>query len=120
MFTGMLSEEDKVRAYIDSVICAYLSRFEPFGIVPLEAAASGKPVIVSEGTPMANIVEKGRFGFSVKYFNINRLARTIAKVLNNEELLKDIGQNGRKFVFENYDWTNIITGLEKVYKDLAK
>ena len=90
LFTGLLSEEDKISAYVDSSICLYLGQFEPFGIVSLEAAACGVPVIVSEGTPMANIVEDGKFGFSTKYGDTKRLAEGIKKLLNDDNTLDEL------------------------------
>jgi len=119
VFTGMLSEKEKISAYVDSTICTYLRHYEPFGLVPLEAAACGTPVIVSFGTYMANVVDEGKFGFSVKYGDINELAEIMDKMLNYYELLRKMGQKGRKFVFENCDWANIVTKLEKVYEKVA-
>jgi len=40
----------------------------------------------------------------------------MGKTLNNDELLKEMGQRGRKFIFENCNWANIVTKLEKVYE----
>ncbi len=81
LFTGMLSEKEKVSAFVDSAVCCYLGQIEPFGIVTLEAAACGTPVIVSKGTPMATIVEAGKFGFQVKYGDINELVDAIRIIL---------------------------------------
>ena len=120
VFTGMLSEKEKISAYVDSTICTYLRRYEPFGLVPLEAAACGTPVIVSSGTYMANVVDEGKFGFSVKYGDINELAEIMGKMLNNDDLLSEMGQKGRKFVFENCNWVNIVTKLEKAYKEVVE
>ena len=120
VFTGMLPEKEKIRAYVDSTVCTYLRLWEPFGLVPLEAAACGTPSIVSSGTYMANVVDKGKFGFSVKYGDINELAEIMGKMLNNDELLREMGQRGRKFIFENCDWANIVAKLEKVYEEMIR
>ena len=120
LFTGILPEEDKVSAYVDSSICTYLSPFEPFGLVTLEVAACGTPVIISRGTHMARVVEERKFGFSVKYNDIYELAETMRKVLNDNDLLREMGQKGRKFVLENFNWTDIVVKLEKVYEDVVK
>jgi glycosyltransferase involved in cell wall biosynthesis len=120
LLAGLLSEEDKIAAYVDSAICAYLGPFEPFGLVTLEAAACGTPVIVSKESYMASIVDEGRFGFSVTYGDIYELAGIMAKILNNDDLSRSMGQKGRKFVFGNFDWTNIAVKLEDIYKDVVK
>ena len=118
LFTGLLSEKDKINAFVDSCLCAYLGQNEPFGIVTLESAASCTPVIVCEQTPMSDIVKDGDFGFSVKYGDINELAEIMHKMVNDENLLREMGRKGREFVFENYNWANIITKLEKIYEEL--
>jgi glycosyltransferase involved in cell wall biosynthesis len=65
------------------------------------------------------MVREGQFGFSVDYGDINGLAETMGKMLSNEKLLREIGQKGRKFVFENCDWDNIMTKFEKVYEEVS-
>jgi glycosyltransferase involved in cell wall biosynthesis len=119
LFTGTLSEEDKINAYADSTICTYLRHDEPFGLVPLEAAASYKPVIVADGTVMSEIVNRGGFGFSVRYGDNYKLAETMGKMLTDDELLREMGQRGRKYVFKNCDWANVVAKLEKVYEEIA-
>jgi len=116
LFTGMLSEHDKIPAFVDASLCAYLGPQEPFGIVSLEAAASGAPVIIAEGTEMANIVKQDGFGFSVKYGDIAELAEIVKKMLNNDDLLKEMGEKGRESVFGKFNWANIVTKFEKVYE----
>jgi glycosyltransferase involved in cell wall biosynthesis len=118
LFTGLLEGHDKKCVLVDSSFVVYPSSTEPFGLVALEAAASAKPVIVSNNTPMAEIIRKGRFGFSVKYGDVIELAENMHKMLNNDSLLKEIGREGRKFIFENYDLANIVTTLEKVYEEV--
>jgi glycosyltransferase involved in cell wall biosynthesis len=82
-FSGALSEKDKISAYVDSVFCAYLGQVEPFGLVPLEAAACGTPVIVSKGTYMAKIVDEGKFGFSVKFGDVDGAVSVMKKLLDD-------------------------------------
>lgn len=41
-------------------------------------------------------------------------------MLNNDKLLRDMGQRGRKFIFENCDWANIVTKLEEIYEEAIK
>jgi glycosyltransferase involved in cell wall biosynthesis len=120
VFSGMLPEKEKISAYVDSSMVVNVEPRNVFGLVPLEAAACSIPVIVSRGNAISSIVYQGRFGFSVKYGDINELAEIMGEMLGNDELLRKMGQNGRKFVFENCDWANIVTKLEKLYEGLAK
>jgi glycosyltransferase involved in cell wall biosynthesis len=113
----MLSENDKIKAYVDSSVCAYLSPYEPFGLVSLEAAACGTPVIVSAETPMSQIVNDGGFGFSVKYGDLNQLVKMLQIILNSDNLKGEMGQKGRRFVFNYFDWSKIIDKIEVIYNE---
>ena len=118
MFTGTLLEKEKVSAYVDSDIVVNVEPRNVFGLVPLESAACSTPVIVSKGNAISEIIRQGKFGFSVKYGDIYELAETMRKMLNDNNLLREMGQNGRKFVFENFNWTDIVVKFEKVYEEI--
>jgi glycosyltransferase involved in cell wall biosynthesis len=120
IFTGLLPEMDKIAAYVDSSLLAYLGPFEPYGLVPLEGAACEIPVVVAQGTPMSEIVNEGKFGFSVNYGNIEELAKVMHTVLCNECLQRDMGRSGRIFVLENFTWVNIVEKLEKIYDEAIR
>jgi glycosyltransferase involved in cell wall biosynthesis len=119
LFTGLLSSDLKVYAYVDSTICVCLSPFEPFGVVTLEAAVCGKPVIVSKESPIASVVEEAKFGIAVEFNRIDKLAEILDSHLKNTEALEIMGQRGRKFVFDNYRSSEIVHKLENVYEELG-
>lgn len=119
LFTGLISNKDKISAYVDSSICCYLNPNEPFGLVSLEAAVSKLPVVVSEGTPMSEIVNRGGFGFSIKYGDVLALVKIVETVLNDEKLANEMGKCGREYVFENFGWDTIIDKYEMLYVDIC-
>jgi glycosyltransferase involved in cell wall biosynthesis len=120
LFTGMLSEKEKISAYVDSSVCTYLGQFEAFGIVTLEAAACGTPVIVSKGTPMAKIVNDGKFGFQVKYGDINELVDAMQSILSDSKLAKEMSRNGRRYVKDNFSWSVISAQIEAIYSKILQ
>jgi len=120
LFTGLLSEKDKIKAYTDASIVAYLGPFEPYGLVSLEAAACETPVIVAQGTPMAEIVNRGKFGFSVNYGDIASLSKRMYELICDDVLREELGRRGRDFVFKNFSWSNIVTKIEKVYEEILR
>lgn len=119
LLTGPLFGVRKMEAYVDASIVTSLDSLKEivFLLVPLEAAACGTPVIVTEGNYIAELAEKGGFGSCVEYGDVSKLAGMFKEMLGNEGLLKKMGSKGRSFVLENYDWNNIIGMVEKVYKD---
>jgi glycosyltransferase involved in cell wall biosynthesis len=120
LLTGMLSKEDKISAFRDSDVCAYLNPIEPFGLVPLESAVSMTPVIVIDGTPMAKIVKEGEFGLTTNYGDVNALANIFKDILQDENFTQKMGICGRKYVSSNFNWSQIILKLEKMYEDVIK
>lgn len=115
-FTGGLSELEKVAAFVDSDIVVNVEPQNVFGLVPLEAAACSTPVIVSKGNAVSKIVSQGKFGFVVKYPDINELSAIIFHILENDQLQKEMGARGRAFIFKNYDWDRLVSKIEKVYE----
>lgn len=116
IFAGMLLESERIKAYVDSCVVVNVEPRNVFGLVPLEAVACQTPVIVSKGNAISETVSRGNFGFSVEYDDVNELARIMKEMLGDEVLLREMGQRGRRFVFENYNWANIVARLENVYK----
>ena len=55
-FTGFLDEADKSLLLHSAELCIIPSLYEPFGLVALEAMASGTPLIVSDTGGLAEIV----------------------------------------------------------------
>lgn len=115
IFTGLLSEDDKRSLLVDASLTVYLNPNEPYGLVSLESAASGTPVVVINGTPMADIVNSGNFGYTIEYNDIGRLSHLFEKVSSCSQELVQLGENGRKNVFKNYGWNSLVTKYESVY-----
>lgn len=120
LFTELLSVEDKISAYVDANIVVNVEPRNVFGLVPLESAACATPVIVSKDNAISEIIKEGEFGFSVEYGDIRELTSAITKLLSDNNLSSEMGQNGRRFVYRNFDWANIIVKIEDAYKDVAK
>jgi glycosyltransferase involved in cell wall biosynthesis len=120
LFTGLLSEKDKIRAYVDSDVVVNVEPLNVYGLVPLEAAACSAPVIVSKTNAISEVVLKGKFGFSVKYGDVISLASMLHRVLNDEELTENLGKNGRKYVLDNLGWDKIVEKYEQVYEKVTK
>jgi glycosyltransferase involved in cell wall biosynthesis len=118
LFTGLLSSNEKVSAYVDASIVVNVEPKNVYGLVPLEAAACSTPVIVSTGNAIFEIIEKGNFGFAVQYGDTTQLSNIMSRILNDPELRLIMGENGRKFVMQNFSWKKAIDKLEATYYDL--
>lgn len=86
-----------------------------------EAMMFGKPIIVSDGSSMANIVRNENCGFVVPYGDVKAIREAIVDLKNNPKLCEELGRNGMKAYKKTYSWEIMETRLINVYsKILAK
>lgn len=103
--------KDKYEFIRNSKFVVMPSRFEGQGIVALEAAAMGKPVIVSD-IPELDYVVKAGFGLSFRKGNYLDLREKIERMNKDDNLRKQFGENGIKYA-EKFLWDNIANQYEK-------
>jgi glycosyltransferase involved in cell wall biosynthesis len=117
VFTGSLDRKQVLAAINEAAVVVYASKQEGFPLVPLEAAIMGKPVIVSNH-PSMSFVKKGNFGLIIEYGNTIKLKEALETILNDSVLSMKLGENGRKFVKENFTWNVVSSRIEKVYSEI--
>lgn len=90
---------DIIGKYLESSIYIMSSRFEGFPMVLLEAMSCGLPCVSFDCPNGAkDIIEDGRNGFLVEYLNVNALAESICKLIEDESLRKMLGQTAKEDV----------------------
>jgi len=94
------------------------SDYESFGMVALEAMASGTPVIASEVGGLAFLVEDGKTGFLVPSRDPAALADRITRLLQNPEKQTYMRRESAE-VARRYAWSAIADQLLAVFDDVA-
>ncbi|ATW25509.1 glycosyltransferase [Candidatus Formimonas warabiya] len=116
-FIGPISHEDLVTYYRNASITIIPSFYESFGLVAVEAMASGCPVIASRTGGLADNVINGKTGFLVKPKDPEELAGAINKLLTDEQLRrhmkKEASIHGRQF-----SWLDIAWNMLSIYKEV--
>ena len=119
IFTGRVPY-DKVPLYMNaSDVCAapfIKERNERSGVSPLkiyEYGACGKAIVTSR-LPGLEFVEQYETGVLVQPDNAEELAEAIIKRLQDPELRKQMGENGRKYVIENHSWESVARRVAEV------
>lgn len=111
VFKGYVVEESKIELYRRSSIVVVPSIFgESFGIVAIEAMASGRPVIASSVGGLQEIVSDGKDGFLVRPNSFKELAEKITILLQDKDLHKRMAVHARAKAENMYSWKRI-TGL---------
>ena len=107
-----LDQPTLTQRYKDALFVAYAPYNEPFGLVPLEAMACGKPVVgVNEGGIRETVVDSYT-GFLVERDPL-RFGKAIQTLIADPALIEQYGQNGRRHVTENWSWERSVADLEK-------
>ncbi|MCU1454346.1 MAG: mshA [Acidimicrobiales bacterium] len=99
-------------------VCLVPSRSESFGLVALEAAACGTPVVASSVGGLRTLVEDGVTGFLVEGRDPSAFAAAVAKILDDGDLARALGDAGA-LGSRAYTWSTAAARLRRVYADLS-
>lgn len=113
IFTGYRSDMPDVMASLDILVSA--SYAEPFGRVIIEAMASGKPVIATNAGGVPEIVQDGVTGLLVPPKDYKSLANAMLKLLQDKELMKEMGDKGKKRAYELFDIRKNVEEIQSLY-----
>lgn len=117
---GWLDGEQLVNALCAADLFVMPSIQESFGLMAVEALACGTPVIVFEGTALPEVIKAPRGGLAVQAMNSESLAATILQLLNDDDLLMKMGQQGRQIAEEEYSFSLYAKRHFQLYKDVVE
>jgi glycosyltransferase involved in cell wall biosynthesis len=83
-----------------------------------EYMGAGLPVIASNLGESSGFVKEGDCGILVDPLNPAEVANAIIELMTDDAKAKDMGERGRKLVFEKYNWEKEGEELVKVYEKL--
>lgn len=83
-----------------------------------EAMMCRKPIIVNDGNTMADKVRKINCGLVVPYGDIRAIKEAIITLMENPELCKRLGENGREAYEKQYSWDIMESRIVEAYKML--
>src|SRR5207237_8017968 len=111
VMAGYVSPEELPRYYAScDIFCSPATGDESFGIVLLEAMASGKPIVATSIDGFREVVTHGREGLLVERKSRRQLEYALQTLINNAALRQEMGQAG-VVTAGRYDWER---GLEQV------
>jgi len=91
---------------------------EGLGTVLIEALINNCAVIAADVGGIPDIVKNGETGLLFPEKDVDSLAMSILKIIEDDELRKNLAKNGRRFVEENFSWESITDKYEAVYNSL--
>jgi glycosyltransferase involved in cell wall biosynthesis len=119
-FHGFVQREELARVYQTHDVLLFPSIWdEPFAAVPVEAMASGMPVIgtTAGGTPEA--VSNGETGLLVPPGDPHAMAESMTRLVSDPGFRWQLGQNAAQSAREKWDFNTYIDRLEKRYRQIS-
>jgi glycosyltransferase involved in cell wall biosynthesis len=119
-FAGYISDELRDRIYHRADVAVFPSLYEPFGIVALEAMASGTPVVVSDVGGLAEIVNDGETGLKFAPLDEEGLAMALIRILSDSRLANRLRFQALQVIKDRYNWDKITRLTSQVYFRLVR
>ena len=117
---GWISGYDKVNLLKEATIYILTSYNEGMPISILEAMAYKLPIISTKIGGIPQLIDNGVEGFLVDAGDILGLENSINKLLESEELRKNMGENSFKKVEKDFNLVKNIEKLKSIYKSLIE
>ncbi|MBE0425198.1 MAG: glycosyltransferase family 4 protein [Nitrospirae bacterium] len=116
-YAGFVTGEEKIKLLSGAKLFVLPSRHESAPVSILEAAACGKPVIVSD-IPELKFVSGGGFGLGFPSGSASGLAEKMGLLLKDKKMRKEMGGRGREYA-GRYLWDGIALQFEDTLKSFT-
>jgi len=116
-FLGFVPFETLRCFYESAAAFVFPSRYEGFGLPPLEAMACGAPVVTSNVSSLPEVVDDA--AMLVNPENVFDIARGIREVLLNDDLRQDLIRRGRHQA-SRFSWETTARQVLEIYKEAVR
>jgi len=117
-FLGWIGDDVLHSLYRIADLTVVPSIYEPFGLVALEAMASGCPCIVADTGGLREVVPNRDVGLRFKTQSARSLSHWVARVLTDEQLRDQLVAEASEHVLR-FDWADIAVQTAEVYRRIA-
>jgi glycosyltransferase involved in cell wall biosynthesis len=114
-FLGSVSRDDVPTLMCSADIVVAVPWYEPFGIVPVEAMACGRPVVGSAVGGLLDTVVPGVTGELVAPRRPDLLAPVLRDLLDDPVRCQSYAEAGRARAVATYQWRQVVAATEDVY-----
>src|SRR5215212_1700207 len=117
-FVGWIGDDVLHSLYRIADVCVVPSIYEPFGLVALEAMASGCPCIVADTGGLREVVPHDEAGLRFRSRDPEALARVAIRVLADDDLGRRLVAEAREHV-RRFDWSDVAERTAEIYEELV-
>lgn len=119
-FVGHLADQELVACLAAADAVVLPSRYEPFGIVALEAAAAGAPLVSSTTGGLAEVVVDGETGLSFTPGDIDGLASCVRAVLDDPAAAERRARRAKARLAADFNWHTIASATVEAYRSAVR
>lgn len=113
-----LIHDDLPRRYREATVLAAPCTLASFGVILIEALASGTPVVCADNLGYRQVIRDGMPGRFVRPKDPHSLADGIAAVLDDHANLGATAATGRALTIDRYDWAGIAARVNDIYLEV--
>jgi glycosyltransferase involved in cell wall biosynthesis len=125
-FHGFVDDDELARRYAEADAFVLPAVFdakgdvEGLGVVLIEAATFGLPLVASAAGGITDIVVDGETGLLVPPGDADALARALSALADDPARARALGRGAAEHVARTFSWDGIIDRLERVYRELKE
>ena len=118
IYTGFVSDEEKMTILQHATIVVNPSNGESLSLILLEAMNQGKPMLVNGRCKvLKEHCLKSDFA-SYYYMNEYGFIQMLHRMENSQDLRRQMGEKGKRYVADNYNWALIMERLKSVIRSI--
>jgi glycosyltransferase involved in cell wall biosynthesis len=120
VFVGKTSFEELAALYASADLFVFHSLYEGFGLIIMEAMASGTPCVSTRVGAVPELISQGEDGYIIEIGDRKGMAQAILKLLHDDALRAEMGSRGRKKMVSRYNWKYVAQRTEKIYSEVVE
>jgi D-inositol-3-phosphate glycosyltransferase len=117
---GRIGDEILPRYFAAADVCVVPSHYEPFGLVAIEAMASGTPVVASDVGGLQYTVVHEETGLLAPPRDEVAFREAIDRLLMNPQFRTELGRKARTRVESKFSWDGVAGQLSKLYDQMIE
>ncbi len=115
IWKNYISDEDLANIYRAASIFAMPSRYEPFGMVAIEAMACGTPAVITVHGGLKDLLDFGNQGLFADPHRPLEFGTICAMPLLYQQLRNELSVEGARFARRNFGWTGIAKRMLQIF-----
>jgi len=116
-FTGPVSDAELRALYVGASVFVFPSRYEGFGLPPLEAMSLGAPVVCADAASLPEVVGDAALLFAPG--DAAALATALSRVLDDTALRERLSRAGRERAAQ-FTWERTAAGTVDAYREALR